>query len=101
VLTPELVADIHHEGGSLLGAGRGGDIEKAFPFFEKYDIDQVPAAFGAHCPAVSIVYCVCSVRCGARVCRACRCPAAPLGLGCSPPRLSLRGRAARGFPVPL
>ena len=41
VLTPDVVATIHHEGGSILGAGRGGDLEKAFPFFERYHINQL------------------------------------------------------------
>jgi hypothetical protein len=74
VLTPESVANIHHEGGSVLGAGRGGDLEKAFPFFEKYDIDQVRGIARAACATgvlcVLQVCCVCCV-CAVRVLRVC------------------------------
>ena len=77
MLTPESVANIHHEGGSVLGAGRGGDLEKAFPFFEKYDIDQVRGIARAACATgvlrVLCVCCVCCVcaACAAGVCTAC------------------------------
>ncbi len=49
MLTPERVATIHHEGGSILGAGRGGDLENAFAFFDKYGINQVRARASCGC----------------------------------------------------
>ena len=41
-LTPELVANIHHEGGTVLGSSRGGfDLDKILGFLEKYKISQL------------------------------------------------------------
>jgi 6-phosphofructokinase 1 len=41
-LTPELVANIHHEGGTCLGSSRGGfDMDKILAFLEKYKINQL------------------------------------------------------------
>jgi 6-phosphofructokinase 1 len=38
-LTPELVANIHHEGGTVLGSSRGGfDLEKILHFLKKHEI---------------------------------------------------------------
>jgi 6-phosphofructokinase 1 len=42
LLTIDLVENIHHEGGTMLGSSRGGfDIEKIFDFVTKYDINQL------------------------------------------------------------
>lgn len=42
LLTIDLVENIHHEGGTILGSSRGGfDIEKIFAFVEQYDINQL------------------------------------------------------------
>lgn len=42
LLTTDLVENIHHEGGTMLGSSRGGfDIEKIFDFVAKYDINQL------------------------------------------------------------
>lgn len=41
-LTPELVANIHHEGGTVLGSSRGGfDLDKILAFLEKFKINQL------------------------------------------------------------
>lgn len=38
-LTPELVANIHHEGGTVLGSSRGGfDLDKILNFLKTNDI---------------------------------------------------------------
>jgi 6-phosphofructokinase 1 len=38
-LTPELVANIHHEGGTVLGSSRGGfDLEKILSFLKNKKI---------------------------------------------------------------
>lgn len=42
VLTPELVEDIHHQGGTFLGSSRGGfDIEKIIAFIRSKNIKQL------------------------------------------------------------
>jgi 6-phosphofructokinase 1 len=42
ILTPELVEDIHHNGGTVLGSSRGGfDLEAILAFLKKYDIKQL------------------------------------------------------------
>ena len=42
VLTPELVEDIHHRGGTVLSSSRGGfDLEKILGFIEKMNIKQL------------------------------------------------------------
>jgi Phosphofructokinase len=42
VLTPELVEDIHHNGGTVLGSSRGGfDLEAILAFLKKFDIKQL------------------------------------------------------------
>ncbi|CAB9518141.1 phosphofructokinase 5, chloroplastic [Seminavis robusta] len=41
-LTPELVEDIHHSGGTVLGSSRGGfDLEAILAFLKKYDVNQL------------------------------------------------------------
>lgn len=41
-LTPELVEDIHHSGGTVLGSSRGGfDLDKILDFLKKNDIKQL------------------------------------------------------------
>jgi 6-phosphofructokinase 1 len=41
-LTPELVNNIHHEGGTVLGSSRGGfDLEKTLDFLESKNISQL------------------------------------------------------------
>ena len=41
-LTPELVQNIHHEGGTVLGSSRGGfDIEKILGFLRERKINQL------------------------------------------------------------
>lgn len=41
-LTPELVEDIHHRGGTVLSSSRGGfDLDKILGFIEKYNIKQL------------------------------------------------------------
>ena len=41
-LTPELVRNIHHQGGTVLGSSRGGfDIDKIVKFLEDYKISQL------------------------------------------------------------
>lgn len=41
-LTPEVVEDVHHRGGTFLGSSRGGfDIDKIMKFIEDYDIRQL------------------------------------------------------------
>jgi 6-phosphofructokinase 1 len=41
-LTEEMVADCHHQGGSILGSSRGGfDLDKMIIFLEKYQINQL------------------------------------------------------------
>lgn len=41
-LTVDIVKDIHHQGGSILGSSRGGfDIEKMIAFINKYRINQL------------------------------------------------------------
>jgi|AntRauTorckE5430_2_1112549.scaffolds.fasta_scaffold00716_1 6-phosphofructokinase 1 len=42
VLTPELVEDIHHKGGTMLSSSRGGfDLDKIVGFIEKLNIKQL------------------------------------------------------------
>jgi 6-phosphofructokinase 1 len=42
VLTPELVEDIHHRGGTVLSSSRGGfDLDKILAFIEKMNIKQL------------------------------------------------------------
>ena len=42
MLTPELVQNIHHEGGTVLGSSRGGfDIDKIIKFLEDKKISQL------------------------------------------------------------
>jgi 6-phosphofructokinase 1 len=42
ILTPELVENIHHEGGTVLGSSRGGfDIEKIRNFIHKHKINNL------------------------------------------------------------
>jgi len=42
VLTPQLVANIHHEGGTVLGSSRGGfDLDKILTFLEKKKISTL------------------------------------------------------------
>jgi len=42
VLTPELVEDIHHSGGTVLGSSRGGfDLEIIIEFLKKHKINQL------------------------------------------------------------
>ena len=42
VLTPELVEDIHHRGGTVLSSSRGGfDLDKTLAFIEKMNIKQL------------------------------------------------------------
>ncbi|KAG7347433.1 6-phosphofructokinase [Nitzschia inconspicua] len=42
LLTTDMVENIHHEGGTILGSSRGGfDIEKIFDFVEKHSINQL------------------------------------------------------------
>jgi 6-phosphofructokinase 1 len=42
LLTPELVEDIHHEGGTVLGSSRGGfDLEKIIAFLNEKKINQL------------------------------------------------------------
>jgi 6-phosphofructokinase 1 len=56
-LTPELVEDIHHEGGTLLGSSRGGfDLEKIIAFIKAREITQlfVIGGDGTHRGAFSI-----------------------------------------------
>mmetsp|Transcript_15253 Transcript_15253/g.28466 ORF Transcript_15253/g.28466 Transcript_15253/m.28466 type:complete len:551 (+) Transcript_15253:3-1655(+) len=41
-LTPEIVNNIHHEGGTFLGSSRGGfDIDKTVAFLKKHKINQL------------------------------------------------------------
>jgi len=41
-LTPEVVENIHHSGGTILGSSRGGfDMEKILAFISKYKISQL------------------------------------------------------------
>lgn len=41
-LTPELVQNIHHEGGTVLGSSRGGfDLEKIISFLESKNVSQL------------------------------------------------------------
>jgi 6-phosphofructokinase 1 len=42
MLTPQVVAGIHHSGGTILGANRGGfDIDKILGFLTTYDVNQL------------------------------------------------------------
>lgn len=42
MLTPELVHDIHHEGGTVLGSSRGGfDLDKILDFLEQKNVSQL------------------------------------------------------------
>jgi 6-phosphofructokinase 1 len=42
VLTPELVQNVHHEGGTFLGSSRGGfDLEKIMEFLLKHDVNML------------------------------------------------------------
>ena len=46
-LTPELVEDIHHRGGTVLSSSRGGfDLDKILGFIEKYNIKQLYVSGG-------------------------------------------------------
>jgi len=41
-LSPELVQNIHHEGGTVLGSSRGGfDIEKIVTFLKEKNVNQL------------------------------------------------------------
>ena len=41
-LTPDLVEDIHHSGGTVLGSSRGGfDLDKILAFLKKKNIKQL------------------------------------------------------------
>jgi 6-phosphofructokinase len=56
-LTPELVQNIHHEGGTVLGSSRGGfDLEKILDFLESKKVNQlyVIGGDGTHRGAFSI-----------------------------------------------
>ena len=42
LLDPEVVKDIHHQGGTFLSSSRGGfDIDKTMAFIEGHSIDQL------------------------------------------------------------
>ena len=42
VLTPSVVENIHHQGGTFLGSSRGGfDIDKIINFLERYEVNQL------------------------------------------------------------
>lgn len=42
LLTPELVDQIHHEGGTILGSSRGGfELDKIIGFLQEKEICQV------------------------------------------------------------
>ena len=52
-LTPELVQNIHHEGGTVLGSSRGGfDLEKTLDFLKEKNISQLWVYHGAVSVAV-------------------------------------------------
>ena len=54
LLDPEVVKDIHHQGGRFLSLPRGGfDINKTMAFIEKHSINQlyVIGGNGTHCGA--------------------------------------------------